>query len=236
MWSCSNDITEFGSTFNGKSEPFSSTDTLDPPSSVSKSSWDVCKSRLWPPFQIQFSEVFMPAMPIFCNPAKPTFKQRQTRRHLDSGRDTQAGHNGDTTDVRKTHLLHHRLGIRSDVEINGWKWHNGEICAEMEQFRWETNGVGRVLTDIHNTISDHQSITAHWNPWLPLSSAKQCAHSLAGNHPPAIPSTSPCRACCWTSSTSANGACSHFGLLLCNCTPWILCCLFLGSGLKIVQV
>lgn len=91
-------------------------------------------------------------MPIFCNPAKPTFKQRQTRRHLDSGRDMQAGHNGDTTDVRETHLLHHRLGIRPDMEINGWKWHNGEICAEMKQFRWETNGVGRVLTDItqHN--------------------------------------------------------------------------------------
>lgn len=119
LWSCSNDITEFGSTFDGKGELFSSADILDPPLSVSKSSWGVCKSRLWPPFQIQFSDVFMPAMSNVCDPVKPTFKQRQTRRHQDSGRDTQVWHNGDTTEVRKTHWLHHRLGIRPDMEING---------------------------------------------------------------------------------------------------------------------
>lgn len=67
LWSCSNDITEFGSAFNGEGEHFSPTDIPDPPLSV-KSLWDACKSKLWLPFQIQFSEVLVPVMPNFYDP------------------------------------------------------------------------------------------------------------------------------------------------------------------------
>lgn len=124
------------------------------------------------------------------------------------------------------------------MEINGWKWHHEEICTEIEQLRWETNSMDRVLT---NTRQHKQwPSVCHWT-LKPRTPSKQC-QAVCPFTPwqwttllpfPAHPPAQPAR---WAPSTSAHGARLHFALLLCNCTTWILCCLFLGLGLKIVQV
>lgn len=110
-------ITEFGSTFNGQGEHFSPTDILDPNLSVNKSSWDVCKSKLWPPFQIPFPEVFMPVMPSFCDPVMPTFRQRKEDMRTLAGTH-KCGIMETQQKLERNIGYTSRLRIRHDMEIN----------------------------------------------------------------------------------------------------------------------
>lgn len=179
----------------------------------------------------------MPVMPNFCDPVKPTFKQRQEDMRTLAGTH-KCGIMVTQRKLERNTAYTSRLGIRSDMEINEWKWHNEEICTEIEQFRWETSSMDRVLANI--TQHKQWPSVYHWT-LKPKTPSKQCQavcpfilwQGITLLPFPARPTAQPA---CWTSSTSASGACLHLGLLLCNCTPWILCCLFLGLGLKIVQV
>lgn len=69
------------------------------------------------PSKIKFSEVFMPVMPNFCDPVKPTFKQRQEDTRTLAGTH-KCGIMVTQRKLERNTGYTSGLGIRSDMEIN----------------------------------------------------------------------------------------------------------------------